>query len=167
MPAADGAAPWGASPAERSNATRRDMSSRLAGALPAAAGAATSWAPGAVEGRLAPRLARASELGCDGLLDSSAGRGADGSLCRDSADGSAGALAVAGTCSAAVASADRREGSDQGKAHRERRDTMLRHLERWKSERMILPDERQQAEMTREELRMLEDLGYVYDVPGS
>ena len=50
---------------------------------------------------------------------------------------------------------------------RERRDTMLRHLERWKSERMILPDERQQAEMTREELRMLEDLGYVYDVPGT
>jgi len=47
-----------------------------------------------------------------------------------------------------------------------RRDAMLRRLERWKTGRLILPDERQQAEMTREEIQMLEDLGYVYDLPG-
>ncbi len=47
-----------------------------------------------------------------------------------------------------------------------RRDAMMRRLERWKSERMVLPDERQQAEMTREELDMLKELGYVYDDTG-
>jgi hypothetical protein len=43
---------------------------------------------------------------------------------------------------------------------------MLRTLELWKSERLVLPDERNQAEMTRDEMRMLEELGYVYDTPG-
>jgi len=47
-----------------------------------------------------------------------------------------------------------------------RRDAMLRSLELWKSERLVLPDERNQAEMTRDEMRMLEELGYVYDTPG-
>jgi arylsulfatase len=47
-----------------------------------------------------------------------------------------------------------------------RRDAMMRRLERWKSERMVLPDEKQQAEMTLEELDMLKELGYVYDDTG-
>jgi arylsulfatase A-like enzyme len=53
-------------------------------------------------------------------------------------------------------------------AHRpRRRDAMMRRIERWKSERMVLPDDRQKAEMTREELDMLKELGYVYDDTGS
>jgi len=43
------------------------------------------------------------------------------------------------------------------------RDRMLETLEQWKRERRVLPDERRKAEMTAEELQMLEALGYVYD----
>ncbi len=51
--------------------------------------------------------------------------------------------------------------------HRWQRDAMLRTLERWKSERMILPDERQQAELTGDDIDMLKELGYVYDDAGN
>jgi arylsulfatase A-like enzyme len=50
--------------------------------------------------------------------------------------------------------------------HRWQRDAMLRTLERWKSERLILPDERRKAELTGEDLDLLKELGYVYDDAG-